>query len=1517
MNKRKFFTIIAAFALPVVIIAALLSTSSNLFKGSILDDLGLAGDFSFAITNPGFNQIVDTEAPVISEVPLYIDLSDPNPYLFNFVTSEEDGVSYNLSLYSFSEEIDFTTMVDFSDLDADTALKGSLTNVNIIKDSTGNVIEVTTDLKEVTNANSVNSFVWNKQCRYDQDLNLPEELSYDSELVEFRDCNSDFYHYLSMNVRHDTDSRTLVFPVQFTDTQSINWTLPGDTSPNFLEGANAAVNKNYTLINFEDDSTPEFTFEISEPYTYNVKLVSSEDFPYGVLTELTHINTEDFAIRELESSAETKSEPTTFTYDKTCNNSSEAEVACSDASALLSQAIQITIDTESASKSYFFPISNGYSDSLANQRDIRLVSPIKTLSPAFRPVTGDESFAVYNHSVPLLVGDLLQGESLPFHIISSQNLEYDYKLEKIQAASSTLISSAITRGEDIENKEEITSSESSVNGYTIFDWDGSCIDEDEDGTYCNNNYLLLTVTNPNSDPVKTTYYIFTVRYTDDDHNINWLRNKPFNKSSFDEIDTNRFVSTEALQINLENTDPIDFYFNSNRDSVNYRGKIYYEGSGGSEFTVAELAESGTTSDAFTASKLSWNKTCLLADLSASNSSRCLELIEDETPLKFRAFFEKDFNSDSDFSDEGERIIYESDIVFLRFLEPEWTSPVRATNINFSEFSTNIDDFGVNPKAYIYPRNIYADMNEDAGDLVFQVNAPDTEFDANARFVYADNLAAAYNESDRSELTVNRTELNIADTAEGKTLTWIKTCDDSSDGELLDCLSPEIRSKEKAIEIVLFSTEEGVDSNSIVYVFPLSFETPGRPSITIQSPEETEAPNQDFVPVLVETGEAAVCKVSTEEADFNFDTEGIELTPNTDKTEHSTEALTGLVNNSNNTLHVKCAVESLLNIQNYEKVDFSIGKDQVNIDWVSPDFQNSDFTDTSADAGKPFLAVYNENTIINSESSGNLSIKFKPTNKEVDYATLIGTFTEEIDFNSLLDDPTSASSRSFFSNLVNLADIDGNTTSNYSRSNIDPGEETTIRWDKQCVATDGETDKLCSVDEFNVLAIQIVDQETDQISYYFFPLEVSDESVIESCEISGDELVFNPTTEGLLFTYQTTSENVTSFDYTLKVFNSSDREIAEILDENNADSGSGTFAWEGEIGSSRTVSDGNYSVVFTVEDDSSDQTCEDSWNFLVDNREPFTSGEFEILIDEDEFTAPEETLEITLNHNKDTYRTVVNVYKKGKDKPSATIYSCVAGEDTEDEDEPCPEDISFEWDGSHFFDYLPEGEYFLRGSILDSSGITTASISEDFTLNHGNIKNTASDNTCTDYFTDIASNDPLCAAVGFVRESEIFLGSNGLIEVNRPLTRAEFIVVTNRIKEQEDPSTFSRVSTYSPQRDGNMGHSDLNQFVGNVNARWFMEEIWRAKQVGLVRGYSDGTMKPLNLIAGPEAFKLVQLATEVNSSRENTNPWYLDYTEFNYRNGLDTGGITESTTAVTRGQLIYYIYQLNRAGLYTP
>lgn len=1502
--------------MPVVIIAALISTSSQLFKGSLFDEIIGATDFSVAITNTGFTQIANTEE-LISENAVYINASNDDPYLINFITSSDDDVKYQLNIISTDISLDLSDTSNdigeiISTLNPDTALYGAIGNVNIIKDAS-NVIEANINPKISSSTDEVETIAWNKKCRYDRNLKQEFELDFSYQATDFTDCNTSLKHYLILEAdKSATESRHIIFPIQFTNTQNINWSLPNEFEPNFTEGSSSAVNKNYIEINYTDDSTPAFTFTSTQPYSYSVDLVSSNSPDYSLIRELRFINTQDLIVRNLQTNTEATSNETTFTFDKSCNLASGLEAECSNPSAIKDQAIRITITKDENSKTYYFPLSDGFNDFSPTDEDIELVSPVQNSSFAN---IGSADTPIYKHDSVIEIDNQQSNNLLPIHLITKPNLQYTYDIELIQSTDDEVVSN-INSSTDFEGRE-ISSSTDGQSGLNTINWDGACLDEDEDENLCNDNYLLLTLNNQISTPAKTAYYLFEISYTNTDPDIYWLYKKPFKDSTFVDADSdNTFENDEPLLINLQNSDNQTFYFKSNRANTNYSAKIYYtrEISGTErEVTVADLANDQNSGTVNLANLINWNKTCLLEDGSSSTSDRCLELMSEEG-LKFKAIFENDLNNDSDFSDTNERLIYESDIQFVRFLEPDWTRPITADNQDFDEFSTSISRFGTEVKAYIYPRPIYVNINPDGDNLTFQLNSLETTFNSTARFVYAENLEAAYNETDEDLLLGKIALAQTVNETNSKTHVWSRDCDDDSDGEVIDCISPEIADMEKAIEFRLLSTETGVDNNNIIYVFPLSFDTPNRPTITIESPEANEEANQDFIPVLIKTGEAAICKASLTEANFNFETEGFRLTANRDKTEHSTETITDLENNTSNTLHVKCAVEEIPTIRNYAKVDFAIGRDGVNIDWISPDFQNSDFTDTSNDAGKPFVAIYDNPLTINSESSGNLAIKFQPVNKEINYETFLATSITEIDYDSILDDPETST---FFDSLENLSDVTGNTGSNFSGVNIDPGvDEATIRWDKQCISSDN-TDEACSQEKHYALAIEITDKVTDIPYFYIFPLTISDQPTITSCDISGDELVFNPNTEGLLFTYETNSANISQFDYTITIVNSSGREISEIVDENNVDSGSGTFAWEGQISSSRKVSDDNYSAVFTVEDQGTGESCTHSWNFLVDNREPFTNGEFEILLDDDEFKVPEETIKITLKQNKESYRTVLNVYPKGKTKAIATIYSCVAGEDTDDDDDACPDDIKFEWDGSHFFNYLPEGKYYLKGSILDSSDITIASISEDFTLKHGNIRNTASDNRCTDYFTDIATNDPLCSAVTFVRESEIFLGSNGIIDVNRPLSRAEFITVTNRIKEQENPRVFSRVSDYSPQRDGDMGHSDLRQFVGNSSARWFMEEIWKAKQAGLVKGYSDGTMKPLNLIAGPEAFKLVQLATEVNSSRENKNPWYSDYTEFNYRNGIDTGGITEFTTAVTRGQLIYYIYQLNRAGLYTP
>jgi hypothetical protein len=92
-------------------------------------------------------------------------------------------------------------------------------------------------------------------------------------------------------------------------------------------------------------------------------------------------------------------------------------------------------------------------------------------------------------------------------------------------------------------------------------------------------------------------------------------------------------------------------------------------------------------------------------------------------------------------------------------------------------------------------------------------------------------------------------------------------------------------------------------------------------------------------------------------------------------------------------------------------------------------------------------------------------------------------------------------------------------------------------------------------------------------------------------------------------------------------------------------------------------------------------------------------------------------------------------------------------------------------------------------------------------------------------------------------------------------------------------------------------------------------------LGIVRGYADGTVKPLNAVNEAESVKVLLSAAAAGRALRATlplvqgleNPWWLPYYEFLNRNGLNFP-VNNGGQIITRGQFAQLVYALGNRGL---
>jgi len=225
----------------------------------------------------------------------------------------------------------------------------------------------------------------------------------------------------------------------------------------------------------------------------------------------------------------------------------------------------------------------------------------------------------------------------------------------------------------------------------------------------------------------------------------------------------------------------------------------------------------------------------------------------------------------------------------------------------------------------------------------------------------------------------------------------------------------------------------------------------------------------------------------------------------------------------------------------------------------------------------------------------------------------------------------------------------------------------------------------------------------------------------------------------------------------------------------------------------------------------------------------------------------------------------------------------------------------------------DGKYIIKVTFTADNGdvdtdIVYVNLNRDGDLEEGNFDPPYPnyDNTYQEYYNefenefgyvpsctvmvDIPENSYTCAAAKFVFDQGIIMGNTVNEEVflrpNDPLTRAEALTVILRVMGME-------LETYNASRDGNLGFKDLNKkgwyapYVKTMikTASKSKKLIGKSAPV-ILKGYSDGTLRPNNEITRAEFYKIyLESARQSENIRANFN---LDY-ELRYKPFLDVEG----------------------------
>lgn len=170
------------------------------------------------------------------------------------------------------------------------------------------------------------------------------------------------------------------------------------------------------------------------------------------------------------------------------------------------------------------------------------------------------------------------------------------------------------------------------------------------------------------------------------------------------------------------------------------------------------------------------------------------------------------------------------------------------------------------------------------------------------------------------------------------------------------------------------------------------------------------------------------------------------------------------------------------------------------------------------------------------------------------------------------------------------------------------------------------------------------------------------------------------------------------------------------------------------------------------------------------------------------------------------------------------------------------------------------------------------------------------------FKDVEKNHPNYTAINYIQMEGIVVGYNdGTYRPDFKINRAEFtkILIAERFSSEQIDTCMDRELTKI---------GDKVFFSDVFRSDWYGKYICIAKTMNIIKGFEDGTFKPLNSITFAEAAKILTLSYGAQIGEE-TTPWYKVYVEALSNSKVIPTTITSFDQQITRGEMAEMIYRL--------
>lgn len=160
----------------------------------------------------------------------------------------------------------------------------------------------------------------------------------------------------------------------------------------------------------------------------------------------------------------------------------------------------------------------------------------------------------------------------------------------------------------------------------------------------------------------------------------------------------------------------------------------------------------------------------------------------------------------------------------------------------------------------------------------------------------------------------------------------------------------------------------------------------------------------------------------------------------------------------------------------------------------------------------------------------------------------------------------------------------------------------------------------------------------------------------------------------------------------------------------------------------------------------------------------------------------------------------------------------------------------------------------------------------------------------DVFSDVDSGDENYTAIMYLKDATVVVGyDDGTYKPEAEINRAEFLKIV--------------MEAYGHDTEG------LGNCFTDVTDQWFAPYVCKAKEMGIVSGYSDGYYKPDRDINFAEASKIVAEAFRLTADVSDPDNWYHQYVISLELLAAIPTSVDSFSKNITRGEMAEIVYRI--------